>query len=208
MNATHLSQKIGGETYLFAGRSKVRKDLKHSLIALAFLLAISGPSLVGASQEEPKKFHALLPESWARKSVMTKVMPAYPHEAVQKGVSGMVHIKFETSPEGEVLRIKVKPRTNPLLVKAVADAVKQWKFKPQLGLDGVYEPVFSRLIFHFSLSTGRPHVELYNPGPNPSDVQQLSYYNSARERREWREWDEVPTDRSPKLRVRFTPPKR
>lgn len=171
----------------------MRKDLEHSLIALAFLLlAISGPSMVCASQEQPKKLHALLPESWARKFAIIKVMPAYPHEAVQQGVSGVVHIKFETSPEGEVLRIKVKPRTNPLLVKAVADAVKQWKFKPRLGLDGVYQPVFSRLIFHFSLSTGGPHVELYNPGPNPSDVQQLSYYNSARERREWREWDEVP----------------
>lgn len=175
----------------------MRKVRKRPLIDLMFLfLATTATSMVYASQEEPWKPHSLLPESWARKSAITKVMPIYPQEAVQQGVSGLVNIKFETSPEGEVLRIKVKPRTDPTLTKAVAYAVKQWKFKPRLGPEGLSQSVISRLIFRFNLRDGEPRVEMYDPGPRPPDVQNLGYYNSAKEMREWREWKEVSMDGS------------
>jgi len=162
------------------------------LILLMFLLFTVQLSLTAfALQDNPKKYRALLPESLARKSAITKIMPVYPEEAVQSGISGSVHIKLEISPGGEVLRIKAKPRTDALLMKAVSDAVKQWKFRPWAGLDGIPEGVITRLIFHFSLNGDRPQVELYSPEPDTRIDECLECSNSAREMREWREWKEV-----------------
>jgi TonB family protein len=144
-----------------------------------------------ALQDSPKKYRALLPESIARKSAITKIMPIYPEEAVQSGVSGIVHIKLEISPGGEVLGVKIKPRTDALLSKAVSDAVKQWKFRPWVGLDGLPEGVITRLIFRFSLNGEQPQVELYSPEPDTRTDECLECSNSAREMREWREWKEV-----------------
>ena len=162
------------------------------LVLLMLLLSIFQVSFTAyALQDGPKKYRALLPESIARKSAITKPMPIYPAEAVRSSTSGIVHIKLEISPEGEVLRIKAKPRTDALLSKAVSDAVKEWKFTPWVGLDGVPEGVLTRLIFRFSLSDGQPQVELYNPEPDTRIDECLECSNSAREMREWREWKEV-----------------
>ena len=133
---------------------------------------------------------ALLPESWARKA-LTKIMPTYPEEAVRLGVSGVVHVRFETSPEGEVVRIKAKPQTHPLLSKAVVDAVKDWKFKPWLGVDGRIEIVFSRLAFNFVMTNGVPHVEMLNPGPRQRATECLECSSSNKEMNEWRDWEEA-----------------
>lgn len=109
----------------------------------------------------------------------------------------MVHIKFETSTEGKVLRIKVRPSADPLLAAAVAQAVRKWTFKIRRSADGGAKPVISRLTFSFSLGPNEPKVELYNPGPDEPDVQRLGYYNSAKEMREWREWHELSEPKNP-----------
>jgi TonB family protein len=164
----------------------------RTLANLAFLfLTIAITLVVYASQGDSKKLHALLPESWARNSAIKTVMPIYPEEAVRLGISGVVHTKFETSPEGEVLRIKVKPRTDALLAKAVSDAVRQWKFKPWPRPDGLPEGVFSRLIFRFSINADQPQVELYSLEPDMRIDECLGCSNSAREMRQWRGWKEV-----------------
>jgi TonB family protein len=164
-------------------------------IYFLFCFAVAAGCVVFGSQEQLWELHAALPESWARASASTKVMPTYPDEAVRLNISGLVHIKLETNAAGEVLRIKVKPKTNSLLAQAVADAVTQWKFKPWPGPDGNHVPVFSRLTFDFRLNNQQPHVEMYDPGPLPSDIERLSYYNSAKEKREWRDWEEVTLSR-------------
>jgi TonB family protein len=159
------------------------------LVRLLFLLLTSSATLlICLAQEESGRNFSLLPESGARESTTTRVMPSYPDEAVRQGISGVVHIKFETSADGEVVRIKVKPRTEPLLAKAVAEAVRQRRFKTRLGQDGQPKPVISRLIFIFMLDRNEPRVGFYDPGPHPPDVQNLGYYNSAKEMREWKEW--------------------
>jgi TonB family protein len=160
---------------------------------LSLLLTVSLTPLICQAQEAGRNF-ALLPESWARESSITRVMPIYPEEAVRHGISGVVHIKFETNSEGEVVRVKVKPGTDPLLAKSVAEAVKRWAFKTRPGPDGTPQPVISRLIFSFILNTDETRVEPYNPGPHAKDVQHIGYYNSAKEMREWREWLEVETE--------------
>lgn len=130
----------------------------------------------------------MLPESIARKSAITKIMPIYPEEAVQSGISGTVHIILEIGPEGDVLQTKVKPRTNGLLAKAVSDAVNQWKFRPWPGQYGLPTGVLTRLIFRFSLNEGQPQVELYSPRPDTRIDECLGCTNTAREMRQWRDW--------------------
>lgn len=153
--------------------------------------ALATPSVIYLSQDDPSKDHALLPESYARKSAVKMVMPAYPEEAIRRGLSGLVRIKIEVSSEGEVLRIKVQPRTAALLKEAVVGAVKQWKFKPYVGQDGLGMSSISRLTFHFRLSGAGAGVKMYDPGPGAPDSEHLGYCNSAKEFREWREWEEV-----------------
>lgn len=176
--------------------AKAAKNLLLLLVLVIVAVLLMEPALTSGlanaqEQEESGKNFSLLPESWARESAMLKVMPEYPAAAVRRGVSGVVHIKFQTNADGEVVRIKVKPRTEPLLAKAVAAAVKQWTFKARQGPDGNARPVISRLIFRFTLDAAEPKVGLYDPGPHPPDVQHLGYYNSAKEMREWREWPEI-----------------
>jgi len=91
---------------------------------------------------------------------------------VRASISGVVRIKIEISEDGEVLRIKVKPRTNPLLKTAVVDAVKRWTFKPWPGTDVAGKAVISRLTFRFTIQNGEPHVAMYEP-PGTSQTECL-----------------------------------
>jgi TonB family protein len=162
------------------------------LVSLLFIELLVSPALL-FSQEDTRN-HALLPELTARRSAIEPVLPTYPEEAVRRNISGIIRIKIEISAEGEILRIKVKPRTNPLLTAAVADAVKQWTFKPWPGPDDTSRPVISRLTFRFTISDGQPNVAMYDPPPtSPSEC--LGCYNSMMELHQWRDWEEVPLNR-------------
>ena len=110
------------------------------------------------AQNDPLKDSALLPESWARKSAIIEVMPSYPDDPAQGGVAGVVRIRFETNSAGEVVKIKVKPGTDPFLKKAVIDAMKQWKFKPWLGRTGL--KCRSSVGWHFNSSLGMTSLRL------------------------------------------------
>jgi len=112
-------------------------------------------------------------------------MPIYPEEAAREGIAGVVRIRFETTPAGEVEIIKVKPGTDPLLRKAVVDAVKEWKFKPWPGVERLV-PVFSRLGFHFIIGKGEPRVE-YDHEPRAAIC--LACTSSYKEMIEWNEWE-------------------
>jgi TonB family protein len=136
-----------------------------------------------------------LPSSLAARNVIDPILPIYPEEAVRIGVSGVVRIKIEIGEDGEVLRVKVKPRTNPHLKTAVVDAVKQWRFRPWRGVDGGVRAVISRLTFRFTIKDGEPHVTMYDPAA-ASQTECLGCYDSALELREWREWEDVPMERS------------
>jgi len=145
-------------------RSEMRKASNPIFVRLLFLILISfATSPWCLAQKGFGKDSALLPESWARKSATNAVWPIYPDEAIGQGIGGVVRIRFETKPAGDVVTIKVKPGTDPRLSKAVVDAVKQWKFKPWPGVERLV-PVFSRLGFHFIIGKGEPSVEYdYEP---------------------------------------------
>lgn len=170
----------------------MRKATNPELAKFLFLFLMSSATpLMCLAQHEPGRDSSLRPESWARKSSVNAVMPIYPEEASRRGIAGVVRIRIETNPEGEVIRLKVKPDTDLLLRKAVVDAVKQWKFNPVLGVDRLEVPVFSRLAFHFIIKKGEPHVEMYDPGPRPPGNICLACSNSYKEMIEWKEWEEA-----------------
>jgi len=114
-------------------------------------------------------------------------MPTYPDPALREGIAGVVRIRFETNPEGDVAMIKVKPGTDPLLRKAVVDAVRQWKFARWIGADRLEVPVFSRLAFHFVIRKGEPQIEMYDPGRHAAFC--LACSSSRKELIEWNEWE-------------------
>lgn len=151
-----------------------------------FLTSLATP-LMCLAQNESGKDSALLPESWARESAANAVMPVYPDEAAREGIAGVVRIRFVTNPAGEVATIKVQPGTEPLLRKAVIDAVKQWKFEPWPGIDGAAKPVRSRLAFYFIIRKGEPRVEMYDPGRRAPIC--LACSNSYKEMIEWDDWE-------------------
>ncbi len=164
----------------------MRKATDPVFVRLLFLLLISlATSPRCLAQNGFGKDSALLPESWARKSAINAVMPIYPEEAAREGIAGVVRIRFETTPAGEVEIIKVKPGTDPLLRKAVIDAVKEWKFKPWPGVERLV-PVFSRLGFYFIIGKGEPRVE-YDHDPRAAIC--LPCSSSRKELVEWDEWE-------------------
>lgn len=156
-----------------------------------FFLAITATSLAWVSQDVRKNF-ALLPESWARNSAIESALPVYPEEAIQRGIGGVVRIRFETNPKGEVIRIKIKAGTDPMLSKAIVNSVKRWRYKPWADIEGRNEPVISRLSFHFVILNGEPRVEMYDPGPRPLKDECLACSNTKKkEMLEWKEWGEA-----------------
>lgn len=167
---------------------------KRILIRLSVLVFVVRLTCLGSfSQDFSRDPHAWMSEAFAREASVSRVIPIYPEDASSQKVSGVVRVKIEISGEGEILRIKLKPRTNPVFKEVVVDAVKQWKFKPHHFPDDSNRPmpIISRLTFVFWIENGKSWVDLYDPGPNPTDLAQLGYLNSAKELREWKEWEEV-----------------
>jgi TonB family protein len=62
---------------------------------------------------------------------ISKVAPAYPAQAVQKGLGGTVHLHATIGKSGTVE--SVRPIKGPvLLIPAALDAVRQWRYRPTL----------------------------------------------------------------------------
>lgn len=161
---------------------------RHSFNVVALTVFGLMP-VVNLSQVQKDEWRGAWPESLARKAAIKMVMPIYPEEALNRGISGRVEVKIAIGEEGEVLRIKVRPRTDPRLKEALANAVSQWKFKPRDDQDPQGRPLLTRLTFNFVLAEGR--VELYKSGPTSPDPHHTGYHSFAKDRREWIAWEEI-----------------
>ena len=64
---------------------------------------------------------------------VVRVEPIYPHIAAQKNIEGWVLLEFDIGPQGNVLNPKVL-EAQPVRVfdDAAVNAVKKWKYKPQV----------------------------------------------------------------------------
>jgi len=61
--------------------------------------------------------------------LIKKVPPAYPQQALQMKIQGLVEIAATISKEGNITHLKILSG-DPILGRAAVDAVKQWKYKP------------------------------------------------------------------------------
>jgi protein TonB len=81
--------------------------------------------------------------------VIKKVSPEYPVQARQLRIEGAVQLEATISKEGKVSNVKVLGG-HPILARAAAEAVKQWKYKPYLLNDQPVE-IDTQITVNFKL---------------------------------------------------------
>ena len=163
--------------------------VRYFLTTPLLILILAATSTSGVAQDD--SIYAFLPESFIRESAVKTVMPDYPDQAVRSGISGVVQLKLQIGSDGDVLRIKGSPKSDALLKKAAAEAVRKWKFNPYSDPQGMGRSSLGRLTFVFAIRNGEAVVELYNPGLDAPDHERLGYYSSTKELREWKDWEEI-----------------
>ena len=116
-----------------------------------------------AALQEQSRFEQLamrLEEMWwgdvhvdadeQQKKLQTRVTPEYPDVARQAGVEGTVTLRVEIGPDGSVQDIE--PISGPpLLERAAAEAVAQWRYAPTL-VDGSAVSVVTTVSVEFHLN--------------------------------------------------------
>jgi len=101
--------------------------MANSCRSIVFLLLVASPALAQKSATHPPRIICNPPTT----TVLKMVKPIYPHGVK---ASGVVAVEAQIDKTGKPSSIKVL-KGNPLLVGAVVDAVKQWRWKP-LRLNG------------------------------------------------------------------------
>jgi len=86
----------------------------------------------------------------AESQLKHKVQPHYPQEARDAGIEGTVRLHVVLSTSGKVQQLDVVSG-DPILAKAAAEAVRQWKYKPML-LNGERVEVDTTVDVIFSLA--------------------------------------------------------
>lgn len=81
--------------------------------------------------------------------IVKKVQPNYPSNALRMRLEGPVQVMATVSKSGNITAVKVVSG-EPLLARAAADAVKQWKYKPYL-LNGEPVEVQTQVTINFKL---------------------------------------------------------
>jgi TonB family protein len=92
------------------------------------------------------------------------VMPPYPRDAEAGGTTGVVVAQIVVSEEGAVAEASVLQAPADSIKKAVPEAIRQWRFKPQT-VGGAPVRVHSKLTFYYLIDHGKGVVR--NPDQMP-----------------------------------------
>ena len=151
-------------------------------------------SAAAQSKEKEEGFSGFSGENVGRLSATERVLPAYPAEAVGKGVAGVVEVRLGVDDDGVVRRVKVPPGIDPLLRKSAVLAAKRWRFLPlpNPARDGTY--LTHRLTFHFRIEDGKGRVGLYNPPLNTPAGVRLREATYRVIELEWERWEDATDD--------------
>jgi protein TonB len=99
------------------------------VLRTVFRASVIGAALLGLAAtlaaEDPKR----IPTDEAMASIVEKVNPEYPPLARQLKLTGQVEVQATIEEDGAVGDVTAVSG-NPVLARAVVDAVKKWKFKP------------------------------------------------------------------------------
>ena len=142
------------------------KTLSLAALLVTFLFVRPSSAQVAAtpSSRGSGRIHNIAPqEMWKR--VTQCVFPTYPGLAFTAGIAGMVDIGLGISPKGDVDNYRVLAG-HPLLARAAVDAIRQWKFRPNVARG---EVTWSRVraLVHFN-ADGTTAVDL-SPGLRADD---------------------------------------
>jgi TonB family protein len=91
----------------------------------------------------------VLPETTARQYLVRKVEPLYPEEAKQQRIQGRVLVNLIVGKDGSVEGVG-HVSGDPQLMRAAADAIRQWHFRPYLQ-NGQPVKFQSRISLNFAL---------------------------------------------------------
>jgi protein TonB len=86
-------------------------------------------------------------------NLVLRVQPNYPAAARQLRVQGKVVLRAVISREGAIENLQVVSG-HPMLVRAAADAVRQWRYRPYM-LNGDPVEVETEVTVNFVLSGGQ-----------------------------------------------------
>ena len=119
----------------------------RSLASLAVLFVIYSPILAqDSSPQVPTRIR--VSQGIAQRNILDQPEPEYPKEAIDKGLEGLVVLKFVIGREGHVQFIRAS-EGDSILAESAAKAVKQWRYKPFV-LDGNVLEVETQVTIKFS----------------------------------------------------------
>ncbi len=140
--------------------------IRTTVILVACCMAVALAQNGAAAQ--PSGAHVRVSTGVMLGLVQHKTMPAYPDEAISKGIRGDVIFKIEVDETGK-LTSSVPFEGDTLLVEASKEALKTFRFRPYL-LNGTPVKFESQLGFHFSVEKTADgtngHVECMAAIPN------------------------------------------
>lgn len=106
-----------------------------------------GLAVYGAASAQNTDY-LIMRETQLRKRATQVVMPAYPARAMKLRAKGVAVTEVEINERGEVVSAEVVEAPDASIEKALADALKQWKFEPATD-NGVTYNVKGKLTFYF-----------------------------------------------------------
>ncbi len=86
--------------------------------------------------------------------LLKKVNPAYPREAREKGLQGVVVVEAVAGKDGKVKDVRPVSSPDTLLTQAALEAVKQWEYDPHV-VDGACKEVLFTVTVAFKLNDGK-----------------------------------------------------
>jgi TonB family protein len=66
-----------------------------------------------------------------RPSMISRIEPVYPIQALREGITGHVVVRFQIAPDGEPINATIVSSTNPVFDSAVLFALSRSRFAPQ-----------------------------------------------------------------------------
>jgi protein TonB len=63
---------------------------------------------------------------------LVRVEPQYPPQAAKRGLEGWVQLRFTITSAGTVADVAVVKSSNPVFERAAMEAVRKWKYEPQM----------------------------------------------------------------------------
>ena len=132
-------------------RSHTEERMRVIVLCLSFLLC--GPLVLSQENGAQQSARVRVSEAVLQAFIVRKVLPVYPKDALERGIDGVVTISVLIDQHG-IVEKTWDANGDPLLATAVADAVKQWQFKPYY-LNKQPVEVQSRISISFELEGNR-----------------------------------------------------